>query len=136
MPYPCSAFLSFFPRVVRCKFSGLRIYPGRGIQVVRVDGSTHLFLNQKTKSMFQQRKKPAKLAWTAAYRRAHKKDTNETTQRRKRVKTTSRATRTFTSMGADVIKATRSKTVDQKKAGRDAAVREIKARAKKAAGKK
>ena len=34
---------------------------------------TYLFLNQKAKSMFHQRKRPAKLAWTAQFRKAHKK---------------------------------------------------------------
>ena len=34
---------------------------------------TYLFLNQKARSMFHQRKRPAKLAWTAQFRKAHKK---------------------------------------------------------------
>lgn len=85
--------------------------------------------------MYHQRKKPAKLAWTAAYRRAHKKDTSEAQTRRKRSKGNTRATRIFTSMGADVIKASRTKTGEEKKAGREAAIREIKARSK-AKGKK
>ena len=105
-------------RTVNCRFSGLRIYPGRGIQFIRSDGAvscclvdlctcvrpalssgrvamdsprssrpvllpngvsctaqTYLFLNQKAKSMFHQRKRPAKLAWTAQFRKAHKKVT-------------------------------------------------------------
>ena len=35
--------------------------------------STFLFLNGKCKKMFNQKKKPAKLAWTTTYRKAHKK---------------------------------------------------------------
>ena len=57
-----------------CRFSGLRIYPGKGILFIRVDGQQYLFLNQKCKSLYHQRKRPAKLCWTAMYRKQHKKD--------------------------------------------------------------
>lgn len=32
-----------------------------------------LFLNRKVKSLFHQRKRPAKIAWTATYRKQHRK---------------------------------------------------------------
>ena len=102
MPRPARA-----RRTSKCRFSGLKIYPGHGILCVRNDGHVYLFLNGKVNSLFHQKKKPAKLAWTAMYRRAHRKDQTELTTRRKRVKTNARATRTFTSMGGDVIKAHR-----------------------------
>lgn len=57
-----------------CRFSGLRIYPGKGILFVRVDGQQYLFLNKKCKSLYQNRLRPAKLAWTVSYRKQHKKD--------------------------------------------------------------
>ena len=57
-----------------CRFSGLRIYPGKGILFIRVDGQQYLFLNKKCKSLFNNRLRPAKLAWTASYRKQHKKD--------------------------------------------------------------
>lgn len=60
-------------KTATCRFSGLRIYPGRGILYVRVDGQQYLFLNQKCKSLFAQRKRPAKIAWTVTYRKQHKK---------------------------------------------------------------
>jgi large subunit ribosomal protein L24e len=60
-------------KTATCRFSGLRIYPGRGILYVRLDGSQYLFINQKSKSMFNQRKRPAKIAWTVTYRKQHKK---------------------------------------------------------------
>lgn len=34
---------------------------------------TFLFLNRKVKSLFHQRKRPAKLAWTVTYRKQHRK---------------------------------------------------------------
>lgn len=57
-----------------CRFSGLRIYPGRGLVFIRVDGQQYLFLNKKCKSLYHNRLKPAKLSWTAVYRKQHKKD--------------------------------------------------------------
>ena len=60
-------------KTTTCRFSGLRIYPGRGILYIRTDGQQYLFINQKCKSMFAQRKRPAKIAWTTTYRKQHKK---------------------------------------------------------------
>jgi len=57
----------------KCSFSGLRVYPGHGMRLTKIDSTTFLFLNGKCKKMFNQKKKPAKIAWTAAYRKAHKK---------------------------------------------------------------
>ena len=60
-------------KTATCRFSGLKIYPGKGIIYVRIDGQQFLFMNQKCKSLFQQRKRPAKIAWTVTYRKQHKK---------------------------------------------------------------
>ena len=60
-------------KTTTCRFSGLRIYPGRGILFVRTDGQQYLFINRKIKSLFGQRKRPAKIAWTTVYRKQHKK---------------------------------------------------------------
>jgi large subunit ribosomal protein L24e len=57
-----------------CRFSGLRIYPGRGLVFIRVDSTQYLFMNKKCRSLYHNRLKPAKLAWTAVYRKQHKKD--------------------------------------------------------------
>jgi large subunit ribosomal protein L24e len=57
-----------------CRFSGLRIYPGKGILFIRIDSSQYVFLNKKCRSYFMQRLRPAKLAWTVVYRKQHKKD--------------------------------------------------------------
>ena len=56
-----------------CRFSGLRVYPGHGIKLARVDGQVFLFLNAKCKRLFNNKLKPSKLAWTALYRKHHKK---------------------------------------------------------------
>jgi large subunit ribosomal protein L24e len=57
-----------------CRFSGLRIYPGRALLYVRTDCTQWLFLSKKCRMMFNNKMRPAKLAWTFAYRKAHKKD--------------------------------------------------------------
>jgi len=64
-----------------CRFSGLKIYPGHGMRLTKIDCQTYLFLNAKCKRLFNLRLRPAKLAWTAFYRKAHKK----VSQRRCRV---------------------------------------------------
>ncbi len=53
-----------------CSFSENRIYPGHGIRFIRRDGQTLIFANSKSKSLYNQRKKPAKLQWTQAWRYA------------------------------------------------------------------
>merc|ERR1719230_8097 len=73
-----------------CRYSGLKIYTGHGMKYIRGDSQTFLFLNAKCKSLFNQRKKPSKLAWTFQYRKAHKKDSNDTAKSKKR-KTASKA---------------------------------------------
>lgn len=57
----------------KCSFSGLRVYPGHGMRLTKIDSTTFLFLNAKCKKLAEQKKKPAKLAWTVTYRKAHKK---------------------------------------------------------------
>ncbi|RWW71672.1 hypothetical protein BHE74_00020568, partial [Ensete ventricosum] len=56
-----------------CRFSGAKIYPGKGIRFVRSDSQVFLFANSKCKRYFHNRLKPAKLTWTAMYRKQHKK---------------------------------------------------------------
>ncbi|KAG9146282.1 hypothetical protein Leryth_007972 [Lithospermum erythrorhizon] len=60
-------------RTELCRFSGGKIYPGRGIRFIRSDSQVFLFANSKCKRYFQNRLKPAKLCWTAVYRKQHKK---------------------------------------------------------------
>ena len=57
-----------------CAFSESRIYPGHGSMCCRRDGQTFWLSSKKAKSMYNQRKKPQKIAWTQAWRRLHKKN--------------------------------------------------------------
>lgn len=123
----------FFPcRTQTCRFSGLKIYPGKGMLFIRVDGQQFLFLKQKCKSLFNQRKRPAKLAWTVLYRKQHRKDQEQQVARKKRRTTTRVATRAVAGASLEVIAKKKSEKPEQRKASREAALREIKDRAKKA----
>lgn len=49
------------------------MYPGHGIRFVTRTGQLVVLSTSKVSSLYHQRKKPAKLYWTLASRRAHKK---------------------------------------------------------------
>mmetsp|Transcript_7711 Transcript_7711/g.19630 ORF Transcript_7711/g.19630 Transcript_7711/m.19630 type:complete len:156 (-) Transcript_7711:65-532(-) len=114
-----------------CRFSGLKIYPGHGLRLTKIDCQSYLFLNGKCKKMWEQRKKPAKLAWTAQFRKAHKKDlTAETARKKKRtVKTNNRS---LVGASLELIQKRRGEKTEVRAAARDAALREIKERTRKA----
>jgi large subunit ribosomal protein L24e len=114
-----------------CRFSGLRIYPGKGILFIRVDGQQYLFLNKKCKSLFNNRLRPAKLAWTAAYRKQHKKDQVAEATRKKRRTANKAAARAIAGVSLEVINKKRQEKPEVRQASRDAALREVKERAKK-----
>ena len=67
-----------------CAFSEARVSPGHGIKYVRKDGQLVPLFSSKTKSLYLQRKKPAKLCWTVAWRRLNKKTRAIDVSRRKR----------------------------------------------------
>ncbi|RWV92516.1 hypothetical protein GW17_00045099 [Ensete ventricosum] len=87
-----------------CRFSGAKIYPGKGIRFVRSDSQVFLFANSKCKRYFHNRLKPAKLTWTA-----------------------------MSIVGAtlEVIQKKRTEKPEVRDAAREAALREIKERIKK-----
>ncbi|KAF5784998.1 putative ribosomal protein L24e/L24 superfamily [Helianthus annuus] len=62
-------------RIELCRFSGQKIYPGKGIRFIRdLIHRCFLFANSKCKRYFHNKQlKPSKLTWTAMYRKQHKK---------------------------------------------------------------
>lgn len=113
-----------------CSFSGLRIYPGHGIFFVRGDSKGFKFINRKVKSLFTQRMNPRKLAWTQLYRRMHKKGTLEESARKKARKVNKGATKAVVGASLELIKAKRNQKPEVRAAAREAALREVKERAK------
>ncbi|MFS8018272.1 putative ribosomal protein L24e/L24 superfamily [Helianthus anomalus] len=67
-------------RTELCRFSGQKIYPGRGIRFISSDSQIGLFefrfsclQIRKCKRYFHNKLKPSKLTWTAMYRKQHNK---------------------------------------------------------------
>ncbi|KAL6131988.1 hypothetical protein ACLB2K_070360 [Fragaria x ananassa] len=114
-----------------CRFSGAKIYPGRGIRFVRSDSQVFLFANSKNKRYFHNRLKPAKIAWTAMYRKQHKKDIAQETVKKRHRSTKKPYSRSIVGATLEVIQKRRSEKPEVRDAAREAALREIKERIKK-----
>ena len=113
-----------------CSFSGLRIYPGHGIFYVRGDSKGFKFINQKSRAAFTQRANPRKIAWTQLYRRMHKKGTLEESARKKTRRVNKATMKAVAGASLEVLKAKRNQKPEVRAAAREAALREIKERAK------
>ena len=90
-----------------------------------------LFWNAKSKRLCAQRLKASKLAWTALYRKAHKKDQSTDASRKKRRSTKATQQRSIVGVSLEVLQKRRNEKTDVRAAARDNALREIKERAKK-----
>ncbi|KAF8069480.1 RPL24B [Scenedesmus sp. PABB004] len=119
-----------------CRFSGLRIWPGRGMLYIRTDNQQFLFLNKKCKRMYHNRLRPAKLAWTTTYRKAHKKDQVAEVARKKRRNTNKATARAIVGVSLEVINKKRTEKPEVRQSNREKAIREVKERAKKAKAEK
>merc|ERR1712078_701551 len=114
-----------------CRFSGLRIYPGRAVKFVRTDTQIFTFLKSKCRTLFNQRKKPAKLAWTSLYRKQHKKDQADVVSKKKRRGGKATLNRAIAGASLEVIQKKRAEKPEVRQAARDSALREVKERMKK-----
>ncbi|EFJ23660.1 hypothetical protein SELMODRAFT_438784 [Selaginella moellendorffii] len=114
-----------------CRFSGAKIYPGRGIRFVRADSQVFLFVNSKCKRYFHNRLKPVKLTWTQLYRKANKKDAQAEAVKRKRRANTKPYSRSIVGASLEVIQKKRAEKTEVREAARQAALKEIKERIKK-----
>ncbi|KAA8516643.1 hypothetical protein F0562_016851 [Nyssa sinensis] len=114
-----------------CRFSGAKIYPGRGIRFVRSDSQVFLFANSKCKRYFHNRLKPSKLTWTAMYRKQHKKDIAQEAVKKRRRTTKKPYSRSIVGATLEVIQKKRAEKPEVRDAARESALREIKERIKK-----
>ncbi|KAL5734788.1 hypothetical protein ACOSP7_032649 [Xanthoceras sorbifolium] len=114
-----------------CRFSGAKIYPGRGIRFIRSDSQVFLFANSKCKRYFHNRLKPSKLTWTAMYRKQHKKDIAQEAVKKRRRATKKPYSRSIVGATLEVIQKKRAEKPEVRDAAREAALREIKERIKK-----
>lgn len=114
-----------------CRFSGLRVYPGAGIIFVRIDGQQFLLLNKKTRKLFHQRLRAQKIAWTASYRKAHKKDVVTEVKKKKKRVNQKGIVKAIAGAPLELINKKRNEKPEVRKASREAAIREVKERMKK-----
>lgn len=122
-----------------CAFSEVRVYPGHGIRFVTRTAQLVVLSTHKVLRLFHQKKKPAKLYWTLASRRAHKKKQSEEAAIKRRARRVVKVQRGY--VGAEKLEEIKKKnaaarpaasTVAKTKTGVliQAAVAEAKARAK------
>lgn len=110
-----------------CALSEYRIYPGNGKLFIRRDGKPIFFGSSKAQSLTMQRKKPAKLVWTQAWRRLNKKGLAETSLK-KRARRSNKVARAVVGISLDDIRKRASQKPEVRTAQRDAALKEVKAR--------
>mmetsp|Transcript_19672 Transcript_19672/g.28718 ORF Transcript_19672/g.28718 Transcript_19672/m.28718 type:complete len:149 (-) Transcript_19672:149-595(-) len=110
-----------------CALSEYRIYPGNGSLFIRRDGKPVFLGSSKAYSLTLQRKKPAKLVWTQAWRRLHKKGISETTTK-KRSRRVNKVARAVVGLSLDDIRKKQSIKPEVRTAQRDAALKEVKSR--------
>eukprot|EP00529_Nitzschia_sp_RCC80_P037453 CAMPEP_0113501330 /NCGR_PEP_ID=MMETSP0014_2-20120614/32890_1 /TAXON_ID=2857 /ORGANISM="Nitzschia sp." /LENGTH=156 /DNA_ID=CAMNT_0000395897 /DNA_START=224 /DNA_END=697 /DNA_ORIENTATION=- /assembly_acc=CAM_ASM_000159 len=110
-----------------CALSEYRIYPGNGKLMIRRDGKPLWLGSSKAYSLTIQRKKAAKLVWTQAWRRLHKKGLSETSTK-KRARRTNKVQRAVVGASLDDIKKRAAEKSSVRSAARDAALKEMKER--------
>jgi large subunit ribosomal protein L24e len=110
-----------------CALSEYRIYPGNGKLMIRRDGKPIWLGTSKAFSLTIQRKKAAKLVWTQAWRRLHKKGLSETTTK-KRTRRANKVQRAVVGASLEDIKKRASEKSSVRTAARESALKELKAR--------
>ena len=118
-----------------CALSEYRIWPGTGKLFIRRDGKPIYLGSSKAQSLTLQRKKPAKLVWTQAWRRLHKKGITETNLKKRRTRST-KVQRAVVGATLEAIKAKRDMNPAARLAERKKAVEAVKEQKKEKASKK
>ncbi|XP_031632178.1 60S ribosomal protein L24 [Contarinia nasturtii] len=108
-----------------CAFSGYKIYPGHGKTLVKVDGKSFTFLNQKCERSFLMKRNPRKVTWTVLYRRKHKKGIEEEAAK-KRTRRTQKFQRAIVGASLTEILAKRNMKPEVRKAQREQAIKAAK----------
>lgn len=91
-----------------CSFTEMKIYPGRSRCVIARDGRSHMFINKRVHVLFLAKIKPAKLTWTQAWRRNHRKGRVAISTGKKRTKKTVKVQKAFVGMSLDEMQRIRA----------------------------
>jgi large subunit ribosomal protein L24e len=119
---------SFFAHAAElCALSEYRIYPGNGKLMIRRDGRPIWLGTSKAYSLTIQRKKAAKLVWTQAWRRLHKKGLTETSTK-KRNRRAGKVQRAVVGASLEDIKKKAAQKTEIRSASQAAALKELKDR--------
>lgn len=120
----------YFPTTAElCALSEYRIWPGTGKLFIRRDGKPIFLGSSKAQSLTLQRKKPAKLVWTQAWRRLHKKGLSEANLKKRRTRT-KKVQRGVVGLSIDDIKKKAGQKAEFRTAQRASALKEVKDRNK------
>jgi large subunit ribosomal protein L24e len=117
-----------------CALSEYRIYPGNGKLMIRRDGKPIWLGTSKAESLTLQRKKAAKLVWTQAWRRLHKKGLQETTAKKRNLRT-GKIQRAVVGASLEDIRKKAAQKTEIRTAQKEAALKELKERKAAAAAK-
>merc|ERR1712013_88112 len=120
---------------VLCQFSGLKIYPGHGKRMIRIDNRSYNLLSAKCEALHLAKKNPRKISWTVLYRRKHKKGTQVEVSKRRTRRNLKNARAIQGSSWTEIL-AKRNQKPEIRKAQRDQAVKDAKAKKKSEATKK
>jgi large subunit ribosomal protein L24e len=110
-----------------CALSEYRIYPGNGKLMIRRDGKPLWLGTSKAFRLTMHRKKAAKLVWTQAWRRLHKKGISETATKR-RARRSNKVARAVVGASLEDIKKKAGQKTEFRTAQREAALKELKTR--------
>jgi large subunit ribosomal protein L24e len=122
-----NSLLYFLRTAELCALSEYRIYPGNGSLFIRRDGKPIWLGSSKSHSLTLQRKKAAKLVWTQAWRRLHKKGLSETTSK-KRNRRAGKVQRAVVGASLEDIKKKASQKTEIRTAQKASALKELKDR--------
>merc|ERR1712183_724004 len=112
---------------VLCQFSGLKIYPGHGKRMIRIDNRSFNLLSAKCEALHLAKKNPRKISWTVLYRRKFKKGVQVEVAKR-RTRRTQKNARAIQGSSWTEILAKRNQKPEIRKAQRDQAVKAAKAK--------
>merc|ERR1740137_96303 len=122
--------LQWIMRAELCHFSGLKIYPGHGMNHCKADGKIIRLLSSKSKALYHDRKNPRKLAWTILYRRKHKKGISQEAHIRKRVRRNVKMAKAVAGLSYNELLAKKQQKPEIRQKQRDNAIRAAKEKKK------